>query len=239
MLIDLLSTSNYVSYNIKLAELLGLHAAIYLSELMNINDKAIRKNKLNDNYFKLKREYITSRTTFDEKEQLEIEKNLLKLGILQKGEDNNDLCLNITTLTTIMMSSDEQLIEDIKKVSKQKQTKSKATKAEKIKENLKNNIQTDNEELKTAYENWIEAVYDKDGFMSKVCVTTAQEEIDKFSNRNLDIALELLKIASTHCYRDIKWAIQVYNKQYIANYRVQPTTRNVPIRNTELSTEVF
>ena len=67
MLIDLLSTSNYVSYNIRLAELLGLHAAIYLSELMNINDKAIRKNKLNDNYFKLKREYITSRTTFDVK----------------------------------------------------------------------------------------------------------------------------------------------------------------------------
>jgi hypothetical protein len=51
VLIELLSTSNYVSYNIKLAELLGLHAAIYISELMNINDKAIRKNKLNDNYF--------------------------------------------------------------------------------------------------------------------------------------------------------------------------------------------
>ena len=237
MLIELLSTSNYVSYNIKLAELLGLHAAIYISELMNINDKAIRKNKLTDNYFKLKREYITSRTTFDEKEQLDIEKNLLKLGILQKGEDENDLCLNITTLTTLMMSTDEQLIDNVKKVSKLKQRKS--TKAEKIKENLKGNIITTNPELKAAYENWIDAVYDKDGFMSKVCVTSAQETIDKFSNRNLDIALELLKIASTHCYRDIQWAINVYNKQYTANYRVQPTTRNVPSRNIKLSQEVF
>ena len=43
MLIELLSTSNYVSYNIKLAELLGLHSAIYISELMNINEKAIKK----------------------------------------------------------------------------------------------------------------------------------------------------------------------------------------------------
>ena len=237
MLIDLLSTSNYVSYNIKLAELLGLHAAIYISELMNINDKAIRKNKLTDNYFKLKREYITSRTTFDEKEQLDIEKNLLKLGILQKGKDENDLCLNITTLTTLMMSTDEQLIDNVKKVSKLKQRKS--TKAEKIKENLKGNIITTNPELKAAYENWIDAVYDKDGFMSKVCVTSAQETIDKFSNRNLDIALELLKIASTHCYRDIQWAINVYNKQYTATYRVQPTTRTVPPRSTELSSEVF
>lgn len=239
MLIDLLSTNNYVSYNIKLAELLGLHAAIYISELMNINDKAIRKNKITDNYFKLKRDYITSRTTLDEKEQLEIEKNLLKLGILQKGEDENDLCLNITTLTTIMMSTDEQLIEDVKKVTKSKKRKSKSTKAEAIKTNLKVYITTTNDELRTAYENWIDAVYDKDGFMSKVCVTSAQETVDKFSNRNLDVALEILKIASTHCYRDIQWAINVYNKQYTANYRVQPTTRNVPIRNTELSSEVF
>ena len=47
MLIDLINTSNYVSYNIKLAQLLGLKEAIYLSELLNINDKAIRKNEIN------------------------------------------------------------------------------------------------------------------------------------------------------------------------------------------------
>ena len=67
MLIELLSTSNYVSYNIKLAELLGLHPAIYISELMNINDKAIKKDKLEDDYFTLVRSYITARTTLDEK----------------------------------------------------------------------------------------------------------------------------------------------------------------------------
>lgn len=239
MLIELLSTSNYVSYNIKLAQLLGLHTAIYISELMNVNDKAIRKNKLNDNYFNLKRQYITSRTTLTEEEQLNIEQNLLKLGILQKGETEDDLLLNISTLTTIMMSTDEQLLDDVKEIIKPKKRKSKSTKAEKIKDNLKAYIITTNEELKTAYENWIEAVYDKDGFMSKVCVTSAQQVVDEFSSRNLDVALELLKIASTHCYRDMTWAINVYKKQYTATYRVQPTTRNVPIRNTELSTEVF
>ena len=92
MLIELLSTSNYVSYNIKLAELLGLHAAIYISELMNINDKAIKKNKVDQEYFKLDRSYITSRTTIEESEQLEIEENLLKLGILERGESDDLLC---------------------------------------------------------------------------------------------------------------------------------------------------
>ena len=59
MLLDLLSLDNYVSYNIKVAEILGLHAAIYLSELMNINDKAIRKSKTKDNFFTVDRKYIT------------------------------------------------------------------------------------------------------------------------------------------------------------------------------------
>lgn len=239
MLIELLSTTNYVSYNIKLAELLGLHAAIYISELMNINDKAIRKNKINDNYFKLKRDYITSRTTFDEKEQQEIEKNLLKLGILEKGEEDNDLSLNITTLTTLMMSTDETLIDNVKKLTKLKTRQSKSTKAEKIKEELKNNIVTTNDELKEAYNDWIDAVYAKQGWLSKKAVVSAQSVVDSFSKRNLDVALRLLEIAAINGYRDIEWAINVYNKQHTVNYKVFNEAPPIPIRSTELSSEVF
>ena len=239
MLIELLSTSNYVSYNVKLADLLGLHAAIYISELMNINDKAIRKNKLNDNYFKLKREYITARTTFSEKEQLEIEKNLLKLGILEKGKDENDLSLNITTLTTLLMSTDEQLIDNVKKLTKIKNRSGRATKAEAIKTELKNNITVTNDELYDAYCNWIEAVYDKEGWMSKQAVISAQATVDDFSKRDLDVALRLLEIASINGYRDIQWAINVYQKEHKVSYKMVPTTHNVVTRSTELSNEVF
>lgn len=241
MLIELLSTSNYVSFNIKLAELLGLHTAIYISELMSINDKAIRKNKLNDDYFKLKREYITSRTTLDTKEQLEIEKNLLKLGILEKGNDDNDLRLNITSLTTIMMSTDEQLIDDVKEISKPKR-KSRASKSEAIKEQLKNNIMTDNDELREAYSGWIDSVYAKQGHFSKAAVLYAQETVDKFSKRNLDVALELIKIATIHSYRDMEWAINMYNKQHTVNYKVTnlvTDTKTAIPRTTQLSSEVF
>ena len=49
------------------------------SELMSINDKAIRKDKTSESSFVLDREYMTRRTTFDIEEQLEIEKNLIKL----------------------------------------------------------------------------------------------------------------------------------------------------------------
>ena len=241
MLIELLSTSNYVSYNIKLAELLGLHAAIYISELMNINDKAIRKNKLNDNYFKLTREYITKRTTLDEKEQLDIEQNLLKLGILEKGEDKDNLSLNITTLTTLMMSTDEQLLDNVKKLTKLKTKTPRGTKAEKIKEELKTNVVTSNQELREAYYEWIDAVYAKQGWLSKKAVVCAQSQVDEFSKRNLDVALKLIEIASINGYRDMEWAINKYNSQFTVSYKLASSTHTptTPTRTTELSSEVF
>ena len=39
MLIELLSSSNYVNFNIKIAQILGLKPAIYLSQIMDINEK--------------------------------------------------------------------------------------------------------------------------------------------------------------------------------------------------------
>lgn len=239
MLIDLLSMSNYVSYNIKLAELLGLHSAIYISEIMNINDKAIRKNKVDSNYFKLEREYIKSRTTLEEKEQLSIEDNLIKLGILERGKDNNELSLNITTLTTLMMSADETLIDNVKKLSKVKKPSTRTSKKEQIKNNLKVAILTTNAELKSAYESWIDAVYEKDGWMTKEAVTHAQEVIDTASNRDLDIALEILKIASVNAYRDMSWAVNAYRAQYKVNYKIKSPTNQNTKKETQLSNEVF
>jgi len=239
MLIELLSTSNYVSYNVQLAELLGLHTAIYLSELMNINEKAIKKDKLDNNYFTLVRSYITSRTTLDEKEQLEIEDNLLKLGILEQGEQKDTISLNITTLTTLMMDPDEQLIDKIAKLKKKSTNKKGRTKADAIKDNLKANLKVQNIELREAYCDWIDAVYDKQGWMSVKCVTIAEKTVDDFSNHDLDVALKLLEIAAIHSYRDIQWAINVYNQEFKVSYRTSPAPKKVTTSNAELSTEVF
>ena len=56
MLIDLLATDNQASYNIKIAQVMGLHTAIYINELINISNKATQKNKLiADKFFILDR----------------------------------------------------------------------------------------------------------------------------------------------------------------------------------------
>lgn len=238
MLIELLTTSNYVSYNIKVAELLGLHQAIYLSELMNINDKAIRKDKLQDSSFLLDREYVAKRTTISVEEQLELENNLIKLGIVEKpSEDTNCIVLNLNVLTTLMMSADEDLLGNVKQLIKIKDKTKKRTKAEAIRDNLKANITATNVELIEAYSDWIDAVFAKEGWMSKKAVMLGQTTVDNFANRDLDVALNLLSIAALHGHRDINWSIQKYKEQYRVRREIQPQITST--QRVELSSEVF
>lgn len=241
MLIDLLNTSNYVSYNIKVAEVLGLHSAIYISEIMSINCKAIKKQKIDDQVFTLDRDYIRSRTTLDKEEQLDIEKNLIKIGLLEKPSSENQDCiqLNISVLTALIMAEDEELIDSIKKLNKPKNTR-KATKKEKIKQELKNNVIVNNEELREAYYSWIDTVYEKQGWMSKTAVVEAQAIIDNFSQRNLDLALEVIKIADTNGYRDMNWAVTKYKNNYGVTYKFNNIqVPQVSPARVSLSEEVF
>ena len=244
MLIELLSSSNYVNFNIKIAQILGLKPAIYLSQIMDINEKAIRKNKIDNNYFTIDRKYVESRTTLTKDEQVSIEKDLLDIGILQKdSEKKNAVSLNITVLTSIIMTPDEDLLKDISSLSKGKK---KRTKSEVIEENLKDNILTTNIELRDAYYEWIESVLMKKGMMTKAAVIHAQPTLDKFCDRNLDVALKVLEIASIHGYEDINWAINTYNKDFKVSYTVpqqtksnSSTTKFVPSPRGRMSDEVF
>lgn len=241
MLIELLSTSNYVSFNTRLAQILGLHSAIYLSQLMDINEKAIRKNKVDGAFFTVDRAYVAKRTTIDEKEQKEIEKNLLKIGVLERSKtDPNTIQLNITTLTSIIMSPDEDLVKDITQTVQEKTRAS--TKQKQIVKQLRERVVTLNPELQSAYYCWIDSVIEKQGWMTAASVTNAQRAIDNFSNRNLDLALKILEIAQNSGYRDIQWAINAYKKDYQVEVEVQQTAMPEPIvlrKATRMSTEEF
>ena len=232
MLIDLLSTANYNMYNVSVANKIGLHASIYLSEIMNINDKAVRKNKVEDNYFTIDREYVEKRTTLKKEEQIDIDKLLLELNILEKSNSNDcKVRLNISVLASLLMSDDEELLKDVNKILK-KNKSSKLTKAESIAKNLKLNIVTENVELRNAYFAWIDSVIAKDGWMVKTAVMSAQNAIDTFSQRNLDVALKVLEIATINGYRDVSWAINKYksdNRNIKQNF-VNPT---VPVNSSK------
>jgi hypothetical protein len=240
MLIDLLSTGNYVSYNVKLANIIGLNPAIYVSELLSINTKAIKKNKIENNYFRLDREYLQSRTTFDEKTQLEIEDILISAGILEKSETEKDLLfLNITTLTTILMSEDEKLVDTLTSLIKVNTKKNKRTKRECIRDNLKQYITCENKELKEAYEGWVDGVFaNPKGFLSKRSIEVFQKTVDEFANHDLDKALAVIDIAAVNGYRDCTWAINVYNKNYNCPV-ILPQPNKIKANQANISEEIF
>ena len=209
MLLDLLSPNNYVNYNIKLAHILGLKPAIYISELLNINDKAVRKKKIQDNKFKVDRKYLFSRTTLIEEEQLDIENTLCQIGIISKND--TEITLNVDILASMMLEENENLIVDLKDYSEKHGLKKK-TKKEKITENLYENIPAKNTELVESYKLWIDSVIAKQGWLSKAALFTAAKTIDAYANHDLDVALEVLSIAAVNGYRDINWAIKRYEE---------------------------
>lgn len=240
MLIDLISQANYNSYNVSLAKIIGLHPAIYVNTLLSINSKAINKQKLtNDEYFCIDRNYVQSVTTFEIDEQIEIEKLLITLGILRKQEndESNALFLDVSMLTSIMMSDNESLVSDIQKVTAATSKTKKRTKSEAIKDEMKSFVNVTNQELREAYFDWIDAVFAKQGWMSKKSIISAQQVIDEFSHRNLDVALKVLEIASISGYRDMTWAVNTYKSNYNVQYRV-PQNRTEE-NKVGISNEVF
>ena len=240
--------SNYVHFNVKLAEILGLHSAIYLGQLMDINEKAIRKKKTDKDFFVIDRKYIESRTTLKAKEQKDIEKNLIKIGVLKRDKENEDaLFLDITMLTTILANPDEEVIRNVK--TQMKKTANQ-TKLEAMATSCKEMIITNDFTLRKAYFDWIDAVLLKDGFMTKQAVTAGQAALGAYQSLP-EAQLRILEIATINAYRDMTWAVNNYKKEFQYGYQVSSTpsyTTNVapPVSQSEstpvrkrLSSEVF
>ncbi len=229
---------NYVHFNIKLADIIGLHPAIYVSELLNINEKAVRKDKVKDDCFVVDRNYITKRTTLQKEEQIEIDGILLNLGILKKQDDSEDsLILDVSVLTALLSAEEASIEKLMKAVSTSKPRK--RTKGEVIIESLKKHITATNEELYAAYSDWIDAVYAKQGWMSVKSVTVAQRTVDEYCNHNLDLALQILDIASVNAYRDIQWAINKHKEDYKLSYNIPAVVPSKATSTQQLSSEVF
>lgn len=135
-------------------------------------------------------------------------------------------------LTGLMLEPNKGIVSRVTSVIK----KEKLSKKESVARNLKSNIVTSNEELREAYSGWIDSVIARQGWMSKEAVIEGQRLIDEFTARDLDIALEVLKVASIGGYRDMNWAINDYKRRpRMAPINTTPNAKVAP----QLSDEVF
>ena len=247
MLTDLMCTDNYVSYNVKVANVMGLHAAVYVNELLNITQKAIQKRKLTDGYVTIDRDYILRRTTIFPEEQVTIDKKLVGIGVIEVCPDNPDkLTLNVDALASLVAADDAALLKKVHKLTQVKTVTSASTKMsmrQKTILELKEFVKCSNDELLDAYKSWIDGVYaNPRGFLSKKAILIFQKEVDEFARGDLDLALKILEIATVQGYRCAEWAINKFKAEYAKDFYAGYKSSNPsnPVRReVSLSEEVF
>ena len=202
------------SYNVELAKKYGVKSAILLSYVFSLRSATVDKEVL------LNREQIKNATGLIESEQKEAEDILYQNHILTlkqftgKAEGNyyivNPIQIDRSetnqTISNMFIPKATQIIEQESRISKED------VKRESIKRNLKNSVQVSDDTLKQYIWSWIDTIYEKpNGFLSKSAVELAVQELSNFST-DVSVRIEVLKIAIKFGYKDIKWAINSYQR---------------------------
>ena len=215
MLLDIFDEDNSVIINCKAIKIFGLSTAAYFSILIRIYKKAYKKNKLEDNYFKVDRDYVQSLLEMPIEEQLICDANLIKISVLNKSTDDpNKIKINLSMYLSILNDEDVNLIKDVRKQMKVMRPKGVKQSQRQLQINaLKNCIECSNYELLTALREWVDGVYARpNGFLSKLAIKTFQTTLNNYTKGDLDLALKIVQIASIQGYRDCTWAINAYER---------------------------
>ena len=217
MLLDLISTDNYVSFNKKLAHVIGLNESIYVNQLVNIMGKATKKDKLSiDGYVTLDREYIYSQTTLDLNTQLAIDKKLESINLLLRDIIDPDLVkIDTQLLASIINEDDVKTLSDISKATKKDKKVDKETKNHYIIQKLCESLHTQNQELDIALKGWLEGCFAKGGYLNAQLVEKFQKDLYNYSKGKLSVAKEIIELATLYGYRECAWAIKIYEQNQI------------------------
>ena len=246
MLTDLMCTDNYAMFNVKVANVMGLHAAVYVNEILNITQKAQQKRKIVDGYVTIDRDYVHRRTTIFPEEQISIDKKLVGIGVLSVAENNPDnIQLSVDTLANLVAADDANLLKKVTKLTEVKsvvQSSTKMSMRQKTILELKDFIKCSNEELLNAYRDWVDGVYaNPKGYLSKRAIIVFQRDVDEFARGDLDLALKIIEIATINGWRCAEWAINTFKKDYAKDFYANYTqvAPSVSQRSVSLSDEVF
>lgn len=214
MLLDLLRTDNYVSFNKHLAHIIGLEQSIYVNQIINIMGKAIKKNKvINNGFVELDRNYIYGQTTFDTNKQLELDESLVKINLLIKDINNpNLLKIDTQLLANITTNDDMQLNNKISTIVSKPQKISRETKNYYVVENLSKYINTGEINLDNKIKEWLTVCVNKFGNANQTLIKVFQQNIYDYAKGDINVALKLVEIATAFGYKDCQWAIKKYEE---------------------------
>jgi len=218
MYIDLMSQYTSLSVNIKLANILGLNIAVYWAELMNVYPRVIKKKEEelfnNDGYFDLDREYIKSRTTLSEEDQMLCDVALSKLDIVKVDPNNScRIKIDIQKMYAYIVEDDPSVLKDIQKRAKVKRDDNSAVKREMIRRNLNAAISATDVDILSALRNWVDSLVEAKTFASKIVVETFQKNLISYTS-DKQVQLKIIEIATIHAWADFAWAKNAFEKDY-------------------------
>lgn len=252
MLVDLLSSDNYISVNISMIKLFGLSGAVYCSELLSIYNKAKRKQKIEDGYITVDRNYIMERTTITVEEQLKFDVAWTKLNLLTKNPDNPDnIRLDLELLLSLFTSTTMSQFKDIAQKAQVTKTGGNVdAKREALRRRLRDGIQCQDYRVLCALQDWVDSVFNYGKGLSKQAVQLFQTTLMSYVKNDMDAALSIVQIATAQGWQNCNWAIGQYEKdkkfkQQLAS-RPQATLASLPRTTTQekatldtISTDLF
>ena len=215
MLLDVVSPNSYLTFNVNIAHIVGLVNAVYCSEILEIYNKARKKQKLDkDNYFIVNRDYVKNRTSIKLDEQYLCDASLSKVGLIKTAKDNPDkICFDVKQFLKIIAEDDSKVLDTIaKKISLPSNEKdSKELKRAKIKMNLKKLINVENTQIAQALESWIDAIFENDKiYLNSDAVKKFQSMLMNYCDTDVDKAIEVINTAKRLTWIDCTKAIESY-----------------------------
>lgn len=202
------------TFNLQIADLLGLKAAVYWTALLEIAQQAIDNNLVTDGFFTLDRAYIQKNTTLDLDEQKECEVVLVSVGVAEYNK--NLVRTNMKQMISYITAESKTVIEDIKKQARKNIKEAKAdAKKEGINSTMKNiakdNI--DDIDIQNALCDWVDAVYARKNFLTKAIITKFKADLLAFSTEK-SVLLDLLTLATQKGYKQAEYIIPEYIKTH-------------------------
>lgn len=191
--------------NKKLIKIAGFDVAAYWAELQSVLKQVVKKRTADENgFFTLDRDYIERETTLTLSKQLKCEEKLITMGVIVKDEGNpNRLAISVNNMVEIISDEDTKKLKKTSAVRKDE----KAAKIDGIKLTMKKAIVETDQELRAAYERWIDGMIDAANCrFTRAVVQLFEKTITEYTTDKAT-RLKIIEIATVNSYRDATWAI--------------------------------
>lgn len=201
------------SYNVEIAKKLGIYSAVFIS-LIDSEMNCIENTDSQTDTIELNYNYIYEKTGISINKLNEIEEQLKSLNILvskdKRGNRGKYYKISYTNLINILNDKDINEILTISKTCNLSNNK-KTTTVDKRVNDLKNEVNFDNEVVKTYLFDWIDLIAKKYP-MNNASIKFAIQDLVNYAKNDYDTMCKIIVIAIKNTYRNIAWAIEAYEK---------------------------